>query len=262
MAIDTRPVFIADTCIGGLSVVRSMWKSGSAGEVVFLADYAVNPLGVKSDSAIAGVVDSWLRAAAAKSDTLVIACNTLSIRYRQLTDCKAPITGLTHIVSMVDCFEALVKTEAHRMVNRKVLIIGTEFTAAQRVYPDILGSALPSTRIRTIGATDLERKIARLQLDKNAGDSLLGVELSRALGETDVAVLACTCFPMVQARLEALFPEVIFLDPASYCSGLLKQDEINCNRKLTLRVTGDVVSEHRVIEFAKTYLGSDSVVLL
>ena len=30
MASDTRPVFIADTCIGGLSVVKSLWASGRA----------------------------------------------------------------------------------------------------------------------------------------------------------------------------------------------------------------------------------------
>ena len=48
-----RPVFIADSCIGGLSVIKSLWNSGSAGDAVFLADYAINPLGVKSDFAIA-----------------------------------------------------------------------------------------------------------------------------------------------------------------------------------------------------------------
>ena len=70
---NSKPVFIADTCIGGLSVVKSMWGSGYAGDAIFMADYEINPLGVKSDSAIADVVNKWLRLAAENSETLVIA---------------------------------------------------------------------------------------------------------------------------------------------------------------------------------------------
>ncbi len=51
-----KPVFIADTCIGGLSVVKSLWDSGSASDAIYLADYAINPLGVKNDSAIEDVI--------------------------------------------------------------------------------------------------------------------------------------------------------------------------------------------------------------
>ena len=253
-------MFIADTCIGGLSVVRSMWASGSAGGAVFMADYAVNPLGVKSDGEIAAVVDSWIRAAEAHSQTLVIACNTLSIRYRQLARTGPALTRLKHIVSMVDCFTALARAEAQRLADRKVLIIGTEFTARQPDYPEILNTIEPSARVSTIGATELERKIARMQADGDA--ALLDDRLSQAIAATDVAVLACTCFPMVQERLQALFPHVVFLDPGAYCAGLLQQDELSRGRTLAIRVTGDVVSKRRVAEFAKTYLGSDYIATL
>jgi len=253
------PVFIADTCIGGLSVLKSLWKSGSAGEAMFMADYAVNPLGVKSEAEISQVLESWLQAAAEHADTLVIACNTLSIRYRQMTPSIRLPSSLAHIVTMVDCFEAMVQTEADRLAKRKVLIIGTEFTARQQVYPDILAAALPETRINTIGATELERKIARFRLAENGGDALLSEELAQAIAATDIAVLACTCFPMVRAQLEGLFPGVIFLDPGAYCPGLLEQDRIAQERRLSLKVTGDVVAESRVFEFAKTYLGSDNI---
>jgi len=47
-------------------------------------------------------------------------------------------------------------------------------------------------------------------------------------------VLACTCFPMVKAELEALFPGVIYLDPGAYCSGLLKESAIAQHRQLNI----------------------------
>jgi len=256
-----KPVFIADSCIGGLSVLKSMWNSGSASDAVFLADYEINPLGLKSDSAIADVVERWLGLAEECSDTLVVACNTLSIRYHQLLRPKALVSKLKHVVSMVDCFEVMVKIESDRLANRRVLIIGTEFTASQSIYTEILSAAFPGTRIDTIAATNLERKIARFQPWKSGEDSALTGDLEEAIKNTDIAVLACTCFPMVRTELESLYPEVIFLDPGAYCSGLLEESTVAQNGKLTIEVTGKVVSKARVTEFAKSYLDNGVIVL-
>jgi len=262
MTTTSLPVFLADTCVCGLSVLKSLWISGSASEAVFLADYAVNPLGVKSDGEIANVAQRWIEMAAQHSETLVIACNTLSIRYHQLRRSGAAQPSLKRIVTMVDCIEALVQTEAARLDGRSILIIGTEYTASQPVYPDIVASALPGARVRTIGATGLERAIARFQLDEDGVDALVDPALDAALAEADAAVLACTCFPLVKAALASRFPGVLFLDPGEYCAGLLPRDSQDGKRKLSLKVTGDVVPAARVTEFAKTYLGGDSVAVL
>ncbi len=101
---DPKPVFIADTCIGGLSVLKSLWESGCAGDALFMADYEVNPLGVKSDAAIADAVNKWFSLAKEQADTLILACNTLSIRYHQLPASRVASSGLQQIVSMKeDC---------------------------------------------------------------------------------------------------------------------------------------------------------------
>ncbi len=252
-----KPVFIADTCIGGLSVVKSMWGSGHASNAFFMADYEVNPLGVKNDAAIAETVNRWLGLAKEHSDTMVIACNTLSIRYHQLPSSKINSSGLKQIVSMVDCFEAMIKIEADKLANRKILIIGTEFTASQSLYPDMLDVVIPGIRANTVAATELERRIARFLPWDSRDDSVLTNELRQAIEDSDIAVLACTCFPMARAELESRFPGVMFMDPGAYCSGLLDEDSNRQERKLSVIIKGDVVSRTRVTEFAKTYLGSD-----
>jgi glutamate racemase len=255
-----KPVFIADSCIGGLSVVKAMRKNGDLGDAIFMADYAINPLGVKGDTAIAEVVNRWLKTAEADADTLIIACNTLSIRYHQLALSNAPVSDLSSIVSMVDCFMEMVKIEARRLANKNILIIGTEFTASQSLYPDILSAALPCKRISTIAATDLERQIARLEHWISRSETVLTPALAQAIEQADVAVLACTCFPMVKLQLESLFPDVVFLDPGSYCAGLIRDENTGPNRKLSIRVSGDVVSKEQVTVFARSYLGTGSQV--
>ena len=250
-----KPVFIADTCIGGLSVVHSMRNSGSAGDAVFLADYAVNPLGTKSDSAIADVVRKWLGLAQESSNTLVIACNTLSIRYHQMRRSEVPGTDLKQVVTMVDCFAAMVEVEADRLHDKDVLVVGTDFTASQMLYPDLLRESVPGVQAHAIGATDLERKIARFQ----PGPLELTDELTQAIGTADVVALACTCFPIVQAELNSMFPHVLFLDPGAYCPGLPQGSCESQDNRLRIEVTGDVVSRDRVTEFARTYLGDGTI---
>lgn len=254
---NSKSIFIADTCIGGLSVVKSMWSLGHASNALFMADYEVNPLGVKDESAIADAANKWFSLARGHSETLVIACNTLSIRYRQLPASRITSSGLKQIVSMVDCFEAMINIEADQLANSKVLIIGTAFTAGQSLYPDMLDTALSGVEVNTVAATELERRIARFLPWDSDGNTVFTSELRQAIENTDIAILACTCFPIVKARLESRFPGVVFIDPGAYCAGLLNEHSTTQDRKLSVIVKGVVVSAARVTEFAKSYLGSD-----
>jgi len=227
--------------------------------VIFLADYAVNPLGVQSDDAIAAVVDRWLSRAAEDSDSLVIACNTLSIRYHQLHESARPATAPAQVISIVDCLKAMVKQEVARLAGRKILIIGTKFTASQSLYAEILGDSVPDISVASIAATELERRIARLEPWEGRGDKSLTADLQQAIEKTDVAILACTCFPMVRSDLEALYPDVVFLDPGAWCRDLVKEESQTEYNQLSLEVTGNAVAEKRVIQYARSYLGAGSV---
>lgn len=256
---DGAPICIVDTCIGGLSVLKSLWKANVACDAMFISDYAVNPLGVKSDAEIGEVAERWIDFATEQSDTLLIACNTLSIRYQQLS-AKGPWRSMPdHAVSMVDCVAALAEKEARRLAGRNVLLVGTEFTAGQSLYSDLLSAALPGARISTVAATALERSIARFEFCSIHDESILTDELQRALQSTDVAVLACTCFPMVRDELESLYPAVEFLDPGSCAPALLPGSAAAGRRRLRIRVTGDVVSTDQVKSFATQYLGIESI---
>ena len=236
-------------------MLRSLWRASAARDAVFLADYAINPLGLKSNTEIAEVVERWLTQAAEVSDTLVIACNTLSIRYHQLYGSERPLGRLTRVVSMADCFAEMVQQEADRIAGKNLLVLGTEFTASQSLYSDIIEEVCPGTSVSTFAATELERKIARFGSWEGGTDPTLTRELRRAIDRAEIAILACTCFPMVMEDLEAVFPDVLFLDPGAYSAGLMPGDAGNRDNTLSVRVTGEEVSSARVVEFAESYLG-------
>jgi glutamate racemase len=242
-----------------LSVLKAIWKGQVADHAIFLADYAINPLGVRSDAALAEVVSSWLERAAGVSDTLVIACNTLSIRYEQIFTAGTTDNLGLNVVSMVDCFEAMVRSEVDILENRKILVIGTAFTARQPLYAQVVERVLPGAWVDTMAATALERKIARFEDWSGVEDSALTAELKTAIGDADVAILACTCFPMVKADLETLFPDVVFLDPGAYCSELITGHRKARQKRLSLEVTGNEVPAAKVISFARSYLDENSI---
>lgn len=256
---DKAPVYVADTCIGGLSVLRSLWEEQVACNATFLADYAINPLGVKSDSVIANVVARWIERASVVADTLVIACNTLSIRYAQMAASDRSAAPTLNVVTMVDCFDEMVKREAGQLANKAVLVVGTAFTARQPLYSHIVNRVLPDARVDTIAATELERKIARFEPWDGATDAALTAELTIAMAKADVVILACTCFPMVMADLEALFPDVVFLDPGAYCAVLLANRHNAQHKTLSVEVTGNEVPATSVISFAKSFLDGESI---
>lgn len=253
------PVCVIDTCIGGLSVVKSLWKANVASDVIFVADYAVNPLGTKSETEIADVVNRWIGFAEEYSEMLFVACNTLSIRYRQLIESGALSSIQQHVVSMVDCVDAMCTREADRLAGRRVLILGTEYTASQPMYPQLLACAAPGAQVDTAGATDLERGIARFDSRSMNGKFVLTCGLRHALDQADVVVLGCTCFPMVRDELVARYPAAEFLDPAAFAPTVIPATTIEGRRTLRLRVTGDVVSTKKVESLARRYLGCDSI---
>jgi glutamate racemase len=160
---------------------------------------------------------------------------------------------------MVDCLAAMAEQEATHLAGKKVLIIGTAFTVNRGLYAEILDRAVPGVRVAAVAATELERKIARFEHWDGSGDASLTVALRQALENTDVAILACTCFPMVQADLQAMYPDVVFLDPGAWCPGLVTDDVQTEDKMLSLEVTGNAVSEERVVEFARSYLGEGSI---
>lgn len=207
---------------------------------------------MKPDATIAEVANTWLQRAVQRSETLVVGCNTLSIRYHQLHETEKSEPGLRQIISMVDCFKAMIEAEADRIKNSKVLIIGTSFTASQPLYPDLLTDAISGIDVSTVAATELERSVARFQ--RWDEQEVITLDLRQALEGAGFAVLACTCFPIASPKLEILFPDVEFLDPGAYGARLLNFDHFTQNRKLDLKVTGEVVSQASVAGFAENYL--------
>ena len=126
---DTFDVVFCDTCIGGSSVAAKLARPGAGLRGFYLADYAVNPLGTRTDGEVRTALNRWTDIAAERSSTLVVACNTASVRLEDSPDVRrrAEALGL-RLHSMVDLLDAVTPAGA----ERRVLARRVEARAAQR----------------------------------------------------------------------------------------------------------------------------------
>jgi glutamate racemase len=229
-------VMFADTCLGGSTVAARVGVSAAGVRGYYLADYAVNPLGVKPPSEIGAALDRWIRAATARTRTLVVACNTASVLLEQLPDllARATTAGL-RVYSMVHLLERVLA--AAPIHGKRVCLMGTRFTVSQPVYVDRLLRA-GAAEVLPLAATQTERTIAHLWHTSDDGQQQIEAEVGDTIRRSDVVVLACTLFPLIAPLLRELNPACVLVDPAAGIDGALMGVRSPGTNRLTIGVTG------------------------
>jgi len=208
----TRPLLIFDSGVGGLSVLKPIRALLPTAPIVYVADSAGYPYGVKSAAEIAARVPALLGRLSERLDPelIVIACNTASTialdAVRAALD--VPIVGTVPAI----------KPAAERSRTRVIGVLGTQATVEQP-YVDRLSREFASdcTVIRHGSAELVEIAEAKLRgetTEPAAYARILDGLLAQPDGDRiDTIVLACTHFPLVEEELAAAAPRPIaFVD--------------------------------------------------
>jgi len=233
-------VFI-DTCLGGSTVAAQAAASGAGLRAFYLADYAVNPLGVRTAAEVRATLERWIRIALPRTRTLVVACNTASVLLEQLPDLvrEAEGSGL-RVLSMVRLFDRALALPASTVEGLRVCLMGTRFTTTQPVYRDRLLRA-GAAEVLPLAATRTERAIAHLRHRSEEGRREIADEVGATMRRADVVVLACTLFPLVGPLLLSINPACRLLDPAAGIAGTLTGTSPLGTNQLTIALSGQSI---------------------
>ncbi|WP_332812266.1 glutamate racemase [Sphingomonas sp.] len=207
-----RPLLIFDSGVGGLSVLKPIRALLPTAPIVYVADSAGYPYGVKSAAEIAARVPALLGRLSERLDPelIVIACNTASTialdAVRAALD--VPIVGTVPAI----------KPAAERSRTRVIGVLGTQATVEQP-YVDRLSKEFASDCIVIRhGSAELveiaEAKLRGEATEPAAYARILDGLFAQPDGERiDTIVLACTHFPLVEEELAAAAPRPIaFVD--------------------------------------------------
>jgi glutamate racemase len=239
-------VVFCDSCLGGTTVAARLAATRGGLRAFYLADYAVNPLGLKSEADILATLARWREVARSRSDTLVVACNTASVLYEHVHDRLPRLPRHLRIRSMVDLVDALLGCAD--LEGRRVCLMGTRFTVAQPLYRERLLKA-GARAVVPLAATVTEHVVARLAHRSREGRQAVAREIGDAIRGCDAVLLACTCFPMVTDIIHDLNPACLPLDPASGVEHVFPDRGSGPNR-ITVALSGTAVGAIEVREHA------------
>lgn len=208
-------ILVFDSGVGGLTVLRQISAQRPDADFVYAADNAAFPYGEMNEAALVERVVEVVGALVSRfaPDVIVIACNTAST----LTLEALRETFDIPIVGTVPAIKVAAETSRSGLIG----VLATPATVEREYTRELIASFAADCRVRLIGA----RTLATLAEDRLSGRpvpiSAVAHEIAPAFVEhegarTDVLVLACTHYPLLEEEISQAAPwPVTLIDPAS-----------------------------------------------
>lgn len=205
------PLLFFDSGVGGLSVLGPTRALLPTAPIVYAADSAGFPYGLKSESEIAARVPALLGRLVErfKPRLVVIACNTASTIALDVVRAAldVPVVGTVPAI----------KPAAELSRTRVIGVLGTEATVRQPYVDDLARRFAADCTVLRHGSAVLvalaEAKLAGESVSLDAVRKAVMPLIEQPGGERmDVMVLACTHFPLLAEELKANFPNIALVD--------------------------------------------------
>ena len=207
-------ILVFDSGLGGLTVFSEVLKARPDARFVYAADDAGFPYGRLSEPVLAARVLTVMERLIGIHDPqlVVIACNTAStlvlphLRERFST----PFVGTVPAI----------KPAAQTTRTGYLTVLATPATVARDYTRDLIETYAAGCKVNLVGSRRLagfaEAELAGAPVsDEELLDELRPCFVEDGGGRTDVVALACTHYPLLLPRLQALAPwPVTWIDPA------------------------------------------------
>lgn len=219
-AVNSAPLGIFDSGVGGLTVVRAVQELLPSEDIVYLGDTARLPYGSKSPETIRQFADEDVRFLISKGvKAVVVACNTATAHaFPQLPrQYRVPILGV---------IEPGVEAALADATAARIGIIATRGTIRSHAYQHALAQRRTGLIIHGQPAPLLVPFIEENWIEHPATREVLKTYLAPLIDRgIDTLMLACTHYPLLIPVLKELLPaDVRLVDSATTCAEHLKNE--------------------------------------
>lgn len=210
MSLQTRPIGVFDSGVGGLSVLRAMRALLPAENVIFFGDQGHVPYGprpLEQVRAFSEGITRFLLDEGAK--LIVVACNTASaaaLTYLRQTFPDVKFVGM----------EPAVKPAAETTRTGVVGVLATPATFQGALYASVVERFANGVQLMQDTCPGLVQQIEQGNLDGKETRAILESALRPMLDRgIDTVVLGCTHYPFVIPLIERIVGESVrVIDPA------------------------------------------------
>lgn len=217
------PIAVVDSGLGGISVLRKLYKLMPNEDFIYFGDSANAPYGIKTKEEIKNLTVSAVEKLMARgAKAVVIACNTATSAAASFLREKYPdyiFVGL----------EPALKPAALFKEKPKVLVLATPLTLKEKKFDDLMARFEGQAEFIKLPAPDLVRYIESGNLDCDEEIEYLQKILEPYKNnKVDAVVLGCTHFPFAEKSiLKILGDEVQVFEggngAARQCKRLLEE---------------------------------------
>ena len=253
------PIGLFDSGVGGLTVLREMYRQLPNESLLYFGDTARLPYGTRSGSEIIQFVReilNWMIERRAKM--VIMACNTssaLAIETVRQEFPELPILGV-------------ILPGARAAVNqgKRIGVISTPATAASNAYQQAILEVDPTAEVWQMGCPEFVPLIEQGRIEDPYTYSVAQTYLQPLLDrDIDTLIYGCTHYPHLAPVLKSIVPESLqFIDPAVHVAKAAAQElELLGLRNLRsplptqFYVSGD---PQPFTQLSKLWLGSHSIV--
>lgn len=224
--LSEKPIGVFDSGLGGLTVARELRNLLPSENILYFGDTAHVPYGDRSDEAIIQFTTenvNLLRKHGIKA--LVIACNTSdAIARNTLVDqYDIPILGV---------IEPAVIQSIRETKRKSIAVIGTRATIRSRMYEKVIHRINPDIEVNQVACPLLVPLIENERYKK--GDIVIETVLADYLSSfadchSDVLILSCTHYPVLQELIGDSLKGVSIINSGKEVSKQVKQKLIELN---------------------------------
>ncbi len=208
--MDSRPIGMLDSGVGGLSILREVRRALPGEDVVFFADQGHVPYGRRSLEEVRGFSVEIARFLARQGAKLiVVACNTASaaaLHHLRLTFPEMPFVGM----------EPAVKPAAETTRTGRVGVLATPATFQGELFASVVERFASGVRVIPQTLPGLVEQIEAGDLNSAATRAIIERAVRPLLAQgVDTLVLACTHYPLVlRLIVDTAGPQVRVIDPS------------------------------------------------
>ncbi len=195
---DQRPIGVFDSGLGGLTVVKELFRFMPEESIVYIGDTARVPYGSRSDETIKtyGIQNTqFLKSRNIK--LLIVACNTVSsVALEEIREIvkEIPVIG----VVLPGCKAAVTRT-----LEMKIGVIGTTATIRAKSYSNVIKSLEPSIKVYGKECPLFVPLIEEGILNHDITQSVVQYYLYELIDiGIDCLILGCTHYPLLMEVIQ------------------------------------------------------------
>lgn len=207
-SINNLPIGVIDSGIGGLSIWKVITEQLPNESIIYLADQAHIPYGVKSEQEIYKLSKKLISyLALQKVKLIVIACNTITVSCLEklrLVLPQIPVVGTVPVI----------KTAALVSRNKQIGVLATPRTVNSSYQKELIEKFAGDCIVTSVGSAKLVEIVEKGRIMGEEARTILQEVLKPFQNaKVDTLALACTHFPFLKQEIQAILgKEVAILD--------------------------------------------------